>query len=46
VVQVAGDRLDVIDFQGGDLTWLWGIDEFGILHISDQAGVDSTYVPA
>jgi hypothetical protein len=46
VAQVNGDRLDLVDAEGGGVQLLWGIDEFGILHISDQDGVDSTYVPA
>jgi hypothetical protein len=44
--RAVGDRLELIDDGGGGVTWFWGIDEFGILHISDEDGVDSSYVPA
>jgi hypothetical protein len=46
VAQVTGDRLRLVDTEGGGVRWLWDLDEFGILHISDQDGFDSTYVPA
>jgi hypothetical protein len=44
VAQVDGNALYLLESAETGYVLTWQIDEFGILHIADQNGVDSTYV--